>query len=174
MKDRVIVSGPLASRFESFSDGVFAIAITLLVLEIHLPPDPLSGWTPNEQTHALFAIWPQYLVYAVTFATVGIMWVNHNALLRHVERISHGMILANLLLLGLVCFLPFATEVVARFGLSPLAVVYYGLTLTKARVIINEVARATAIWRNIAKEVGARSAEISRMASAFEHDVNSS
>ncbi|HKV51421.1 MAG TPA: TMEM175 family protein [Gemmatimonadaceae bacterium] len=122
------------SRFEAFSDGVFAIAITLLVLQLHLP-NGASTQTPGpDQVHALLAIWPQYLVYAATFATVGVMWVNHGALVHHLDRVTHGVLIANLLLLGLISFLPFATYVLAQYGLTRPTVVYYGLTLTAISV----------------------------------------
>lgn len=117
------------SRFESFSDGVFAIAITLLILEVRIP-----AWAPADaskavQVKALISIWPQYLVYAASFATIGIMWLNHHALFNNVRRITHGIALSNLLLLALISFLPFTTEVLGHFGLTPIAVVYYGLTM---------------------------------------------
>jgi uncharacterized membrane protein len=125
-------------RLESFSDGVFAVAITLLVLELHLPT-----WnhppTTSQQIAALVRIWPQYLVYFVSFGTIGIMWLNHHALLRNCQRISHGMVLANLLLLSLIAFLPFPTEVLARFGVTRVAVVYYGLTMIAISIAFNVV-----------------------------------
>jgi uncharacterized membrane protein len=124
------------ARLESFSDGVFAVAITLLVLELHLP-----SWdhppTTAQQVAALVRIWPQYLVYFVSFGTIGIMWLNHHALLRNCQRVSHGMVLANLLLLSLISFLPFPTEVLARFGVTNVAVVYYGLTMCAISVGYN-------------------------------------
>jgi len=125
-------------RLESFSDGVFAIAITLLILEVHLPPfrAPISG---ARQLSDLMTIWPQYLVYFVTFATIGIMWLNQHALLKNVERITHGVALANLLLLSLVAFLPFATEVLGRYGITSIAIVYYGLTMTLISIAYNVV-----------------------------------
>jgi uncharacterized membrane protein len=129
------------TRFESFSDGVFAIAITLLILEVRIPektPDPATN---VQQLHALISIWPQYLVYAASFATIGIMWLNHHALFNNVRRITHGMALANLLLLALVSFLPFTTEVLGRFGLSPIAVVYYGITMVAISLAYNLVLR---------------------------------
>lgn len=117
-------------RFESFSDGVFAIAITLLILEIHIPSSVSSSSTNLEQARALVEIWPQYLVYAASFVTIGIMWFNHHALCDRVRTITYGVIVANLALLGVISFLPFTTEVLARFGLTSAAAVYYGLTLT--------------------------------------------
>ena len=85
------------------------------------------GWV---QAHALVAIWPQYLVYVASFATIGIMWLNHHALFDRARKITHGVLVANLGLLALVSFLPFTTEVLGRLGLTPAAVVYYGITLT--------------------------------------------
>jgi uncharacterized membrane protein len=116
------------SRFEAFTDGVFAIAITLLVLEFRLPTF-IGTPTDAEQARALVDIWPQYLVYFASFATIGIMWLNHHAQFRYIEKITYGMALANLFLLLLICFLPFPTEVLARFGITRTAAVYYGLTL---------------------------------------------
>ena len=117
-------------RFESFSDGVFAIAITLLVLELHLPTNRSALRSDIDQLWALLRIWPQYLVYFASFATIGIMWLNHHALFRYIERITHGIVLANILLLSLISFLPFPTEVLAQLGLTRTAVAYYGVTLS--------------------------------------------
>lgn len=117
-------------RFESFSDGIFAVAITLLILEIRLPASIDTTATNTQQSRALVEIWPQYLVYAATFATVGIMWFNHHALCDRARTITYRVIVANLVLLALIAFLPFTTEVLARLGLTSTAVVYYGLTLT--------------------------------------------
>ena len=115
-------------RFEAFSDGVFAIAITLLVLEIRLPTLS-SGSSSTAQAHSLLQLWPSYLVYVASFATIGIMWLNHHALFRSCERITHGIIIANLFLLMLISFLPFPTAVLGQFGISRTAVVYYGMVL---------------------------------------------
>lgn len=117
-------------RFEAFSDGVFAIAITLLILEIHLPARASVLSSQAQEIHDLLGLWQQYFVYSATFATIGIMWLNHHALFRYIERITHGIVIANLFLLALICFLPFATEVLARYGLTPVPVTYYGIVLT--------------------------------------------
>jgi uncharacterized membrane protein len=115
-------------RLESFSDGVFAIAITLLVLQITLPQRSGPVSTPD-QVHDLFIIWPQYLVYFVTFGTIGIMWINHHALFKNVNRVTHGILVTNVLLLAFISFLPFATAVLARYGVTSVAVVYYGIVM---------------------------------------------
>lgn len=117
-------------RFEAFSDGVFAIAITLLVLGFQ-PPDAHPA-TDDGITRGLLALWPQYLVYVASFATVGIMWINHHALFSKLKSVPHGVIVMNLALLMVVSFLPFPTSVLGRFGLMRGPVVYYGLTLIAA------------------------------------------
>ena len=115
-------------RFEAFSDGVFAIAITLLVLEFRLP-EPVAGRPEGGLVNALLALWPQYLVFFASFATIGIMWLNHHGLFHSVARVTHAILLYNLLLLMLVAFVPFPTEVLARYGPSQSAVVFYGFSL---------------------------------------------
>lgn len=122
-------------RFEAFSDGVFAIAITLLVLEFRVPDLPAR--TDAMLGSALLAMWPQYLVYVASFATIGIMWFNHYALFHGVRSISYSALIANLVLLLLVCFLPFPTAVLGRYGLMPTGVAYYGLTLVGLSVCFN-------------------------------------
>ncbi|HEV8403267.1 MAG TPA: TMEM175 family protein [Candidatus Limnocylindrales bacterium] len=107
-------------RLEAFSDGVLAIAITLLVLEIRVPPaEELAD--PNALITALGALWPSYLGYVISFVTIGIIWANHHNLLRLVDRVSHGLILANLLLLLTVGFLPFPTALLAATLETPSA-----------------------------------------------------
>jgi uncharacterized membrane protein len=99
-------------RLEAFSDGVFAIAITLLVLEIRVPgPEELAS--PPKLVAALSALWPSYVGYVVSFLTVGIMWANHHNLFRHVARVDHWLLLANILLLLGVGFVPFPTALLA-------------------------------------------------------------
>jgi len=114
------------NRFEAFSDGVFAIAVTLLVLELHVP-DPRPGLPDAGLTQGLLALWPLYLVYAASFATIGIMWINHHALFHNVARVTYAILLFNLLLLMMVAFLPFSIEVLSKFGLSRGAVEFNGL-----------------------------------------------
>jgi uncharacterized membrane protein len=130
VNDGELASGK--SRFEAFSDGVFAIAITLLVLGFQAPDARPA--TNEGITRGLLALWPQYLVYVASFATVGIMWMNHHALFGRLKSVSHGIIVMNLALLMVVSFLPFPTSVLGRFGLMRSPVIYYGLTLIAAAV----------------------------------------
>jgi uncharacterized membrane protein len=97
-------------RLEAFSDGVFAIAITLLVLEIAVAPD----WA-SDPLGAVLRLWPQYLAYVVSFATIGAIWLGHSAVTRYLDRADAYLTRLNLLLLLAVSFLPFPTKLVGEF-----------------------------------------------------------
>jgi uncharacterized membrane protein len=99
------------NRLEAFSDGVFAIAITLLVLEIHVP-EPGSG---ESLGHELLAQWPSYAAFVVSFLTIGIIWINHHAMVRRLRRADHSILIWNLLLLMTVSALPFTTALMATY-----------------------------------------------------------
>ena len=94
-------------RLETFSDGVFAIAITLLILDVRLPSGHAS------LTHRLGGAWPGYIGYVISFLVIGIMWANHHGIFRLIGRTSHGLVVANLFLLLCVAFIPFPTTVLA-------------------------------------------------------------
>ncbi|HEY7431849.1 MAG TPA: TMEM175 family protein [Streptosporangiaceae bacterium] len=118
-------------RVEAFSDGVFAVAITVLVLGLQLPD---TSHEPNPPTLAsqLLHAWPHYLAYVVSFLTIGIMWMNHHTALAHVNRVDRPLLVINLLLLMGVVALPFPTELVAtHLGDSDgsTAAVAYGLVM---------------------------------------------
>jgi uncharacterized membrane protein len=124
------------SRFEAASDGVFAIAITLLVLGLAVPAGQQYAAEP-ELVKALRELWPGFLAYALSFAVIGIMWNNHQMLFRSVERIDRTTWFLNLLLLGITAFIPFSTAVLgAHWNLRPAAVLY-GLTLVAASITYN-------------------------------------
>jgi uncharacterized membrane protein len=93
-------------RAEAFSDGVFAVAITLLVLELRVPGGDGS------MAHRLAEIWPSYLAYVVSFLTIGIMWLNHHTIFVHVVRVDRAFLVLNLLLLMVVAVTPFPTALV--------------------------------------------------------------
>jgi uncharacterized membrane protein len=96
------------SRVEAFSDGVLAIVITLLVIEVR-PPETQHGHLLLD----LLAQWPAYLAYLTSFAYVGVIWLNHHALFNRIRRVDKGLNLANLVLLLTTAFLPFPTAVLA-------------------------------------------------------------
>jgi uncharacterized membrane protein len=98
------------NRLEAFSDGVFAIAITLLVLDIHVP-EPGSG----HLGHELLTQWPSYAAYVVSFITIGIIWINHHAAFSRLRAVDHSILIWNLLLLLSVGILPFTTSLMATY-----------------------------------------------------------
>jgi uncharacterized membrane protein len=98
------------NRLEAFSDGVFAIAITLLVLDIHVP-DPAKG----HLGHELLAQWPSYAAYVISFLTIGIIWINHHASFSRLRAVDHSILIWNLLLLLGVGVLPFTTSLMAAY-----------------------------------------------------------
>ena len=99
------------NRVEAFSDGVIAVAITLLALDLPIP-DP-------ETTHDLAATlgrhWPSFAAFAVSFLTIGIVWINHHAMLRRIARVDHTTLILNVLLLMSICLLPFSTALLADY-----------------------------------------------------------
>jgi uncharacterized membrane protein len=96
------------ARVEAFSDGVFAIAITLLILEIRIPP----ASTPNLALQ-LARQWPSYVAFLISFVFIGIMWINHHRLFTHIKRCDNNLLIFNLLLLLGVTVVPFPTAVMA-------------------------------------------------------------
>src|SRR5438093_4481800 len=107
---------PLAestTRLEAFSDGVFAIAITLLVLEIRVP-HPETAAAAGHLWAGLAALWPSYLAFLFSFFVILVMWVNHHELMRLVRAVDYPLLFANGLVLLLVTFVPFPTAVLAQ------------------------------------------------------------
>jgi uncharacterized membrane protein len=125
------------ARLEAFSDGVFAIAITLLVLELAIEPTG-SAWD------RVLGAWPSYVAYVVSFLTIGAAWLVHNAITERLVRADLSLLRLNLLLLFAVSVLPFPTRLVAE-GLDDLSgervfVTMYGLTLLAIRILLHTVA----------------------------------
>lgn len=104
-------------RLEAFSDGVFTIAITLLIVEIKVPQVQANTETTNTLSLAseLFALWPSYFAYIFSFVMIGVFWVNHHYVFQIYERSNRVFKLFNLLFLMCIAFLPFPTAVLARY-----------------------------------------------------------
>lgn len=122
------------SRTEAFSDGIFAIAATLLVIDVRIPtPDDVAS--AGSLWRALANQWPGYAAYALSFGVIGIMWVNHHATFDRIAHVDRTLLFCNLVLLGLVAFIPFPTALLASFlrtGNNPTsqaAAVAYALVL---------------------------------------------
>jgi uncharacterized membrane protein len=131
------------SRIEAFSDGVFAIAITLLILDVHVPTfaqGPLGA--------ALRRQWPTYVAYLISFSFIGIMWVNHHRLFNHIRRSDNGLMFLNLLLLLGVSVVPFPTALIAAHYYSPgrtLAAVVFNGTYVVIAIFFN------ILWRHVVR-----------------------
>jgi uncharacterized membrane protein len=105
---------PSPARIEAFSDGVFSIVITLLVLDVRVPRDAtLQGQT---LAAALLQQWPTYLAYIMSFLQVGVVWANHHMMFHHIRRSDHVLLVCNLLLLLSTAVLPFTTSLLAEYA----------------------------------------------------------
>jgi uncharacterized membrane protein len=128
-------------RIEAFSDGVFAVAITLLVLDLRVPHNAADG---GALLHALLNQWPAYLAFVTSFATIGIMWVNHHRMFTLIARTDTNLMLLNGLFLLAVTFVPFPTALVAEYiprpGAMVAAAVFNGTYIVLALVF-------NALWR---------------------------
>jgi len=124
-------------RLVAFSDAVFAITVTLLVLEIRPPTDY------SNLLHGLVVLWPSYLAYALTFLFIGQVWANHHVMFDHIRFADRVILLLNTLLLMVVAFLPFTTSVMAgalRSGHGQrIAVVFYGIAFGATALTFNAV-----------------------------------
>ena len=122
------------SRLEAFSDGVFAIAATLIVLEFTL------GKHEENLGSALLHLWPAYLAYVTSFVTIGIIWMNHHFCVEAVNRADRTLMFLNVLLLLTIAFLPFPTRLVADYLHKPgeqAAVYAYDGTFVLMSILFN-------------------------------------
>lgn len=130
------------SRLETLCDGVWAIALTLLVLDLRVPPSETAA-AAGGLTVALLRLWPSYLGYGISFLILGIMWANHHSLFKLVARTDETFVYLNLLLLLFVAVQPFPTALVAEYLRVPAerstAVIVYGAVMTATAVAYNAV-----------------------------------
>jgi uncharacterized membrane protein len=125
------------SRLEAFSDAVFAIAFTLLVLEFRPPVTniPLTSY--------LLSLWPSVLAYSISFLLIGLIWANHHSMFVHIRRVDRPLLFLNTMLLADVAFLPFPTQLLARTlrlrADVPTAALFYGLVITIAGLFFNGI-----------------------------------
>jgi uncharacterized membrane protein len=132
------------ARLETFADGVFAIAITLLVLGIRVPQE-------DNLAKALADQWPSFFAYVVSFLTIGIMWVQHHRLFTVIGRSNPTFAMINVVFLMFIAFVPYPTEVLAQYvnrDGSTLATFLYGATMVVIAVMFN------AIWAYAASRNG--------------------
>ncbi|MFL5800940.1 MAG: TMEM175 family protein [Roseiflexaceae bacterium] len=124
-------------RVEAFSDGVFAIAITLLVLDIKVPRDLPES---TRLLDALLALWPAYFAFVTSFATIGIMWINHHRLFTLIKRSDQMLLVLNSLLLLGITFVPFPTALLSEYIGEPdqqIAALVYSGTFVLTAICFN-------------------------------------
>jgi uncharacterized membrane protein len=128
LRSRVVeskgISGLSVSRVNGFSDGVFAVAITLLVLNIALPSFHGQS-TEAKIVHGLGALWPHFFAYALSFVIIGAFWVSHHRMFSHIRRIDLTIVWMNILYLLLVVFIPYTTNLMALYGDTKAATILY-------------------------------------------------
>ena len=124
------------ARLEAFADGVFAIAATLLILNVdaQIPGDA------GDLGASILHIWPSYLAYAVSFVTIGIMWINHHTMMSQIERADRRFLVTTVGLLMCIAFVPFPTRIVAehiRGEGARDAALLYGFTLVVTAIMFS-------------------------------------
>jgi uncharacterized membrane protein len=125
-------------RVEAFSDGVLAIAITLLILEVRVPHVEEGG----SLAQALLNLWPSYLAYGVSFTIIGIMWLNHHHMFKYIQRVDNAFLLLNTLLLMMITFVNFPTVLLADYlqhSQAQVAGLMYGGTFVVTAIVYNLV-----------------------------------
>lgn len=127
------------SRVLGLSDGVFAIALTLLVLNLDLPP----GTNPNDVADALEDMLPEVGAYALSFAVIAMFWVGHHRLFNVVADLDHRLIVFNLAYLGLIALIPFPTEVFGSFDGDVVPTVVYASSMSAAGLL------GTLLWMRV-------------------------
>jgi len=125
------------ARIEAFSDGIFAFAATLLVLAFVSPEVSHTAAVDSQLVTALLAQWPHLFAYVLSFSVIGMMWHNHHALFRLVTKVDRRAGLANLALMAVTAFIPFATSVLGAYPDTRSSTVLYGLTLTSSAIAFN-------------------------------------
>jgi len=121
---KIFDRGEGTERIQFFSDAVFAIAMTLLILEIRLPEG-----AENDLWGALVSLWPSFFAYLLSFAIIGLNWVTHHRKFRVITRFDNRLITINLVLLAVIAFVPFPTSVMADHGSQVPAIVLYAATV---------------------------------------------
>jgi uncharacterized membrane protein len=116
------------NRLEALADGVFAIVMTILVLEISVPL--ITGTSANmELLRKLLEMWPKFLAYGVSFLVLGVIWINHHFMFHYIKRADNKLVWINILMLMFVALVPFSTSLLGEYGQTQTAVVAYGANI---------------------------------------------
>lgn len=117
-------------RLVFFSDAVFAIAITILVLDIRLPAGG-NATSSRELLLALAGLWPKYLAFFISFSVIGLSWISHHRKFLYIQRVDFQLLTLNLLMLMIIVFIPFPTTIMSE-NVSFTATAFYALTMISA------------------------------------------
>ena len=129
-------SGGLSkNRIETLCDGVFAIAMTLMIFNIKVP-ELSAGGASRDLGHALFALWPRFLVYAISFVMIGVFWVGHHNQYHYIRRTDRPLLWINIVFLLFVTLIPFSTGVLGQYPEEEMAVAIYALVLMMACLVL--------------------------------------
>lgn len=131
-------AGLSTNRLEAFSDGVFAVAITLLVLNLQVPQIGASV-VSRELVPKLFELWPKLLIYALSFVIVGIYWVAHHNTFHYIKRSDRNLLWLNILLLMCIVFLPFPTALLRQYPEQRVSVIIYAGTLVITGLVLQSL-----------------------------------
>lgn len=131
-------AGLSTQRIEAFSDGVFAIALTLLILEVKVPPLASMKDEAALQTY-LIKQWPTYLSYVLSVVVIGIFWVAHHGLFHYIKRANRNLFWLNILFLLCVTFIPFPAALLGEFSEYQTSVVLYGATLAITGIVLDMI-----------------------------------
>ena len=133
------------NRLEAFADGIFAIAATLLTLNLTVTEGHPLG-------QELLTIWPQYAAYAISFLTIGIIWINHHTVMHQIGRVDRTFLTLSVLFLAVIAFIPFPTRLLAaniQTDGARAGAFAYGITLTLTAVFFNVIWRYAASGRRL-------------------------
>jgi uncharacterized membrane protein len=136
--DERVGAGLTTGRISAFSDGVFSIAITLLVLNLHIPLDIHGQFvSPKALPDALRTEWPNLLSYMLSFVIIGIYWVAHHNMFHYIKRANRPFLWINILFLMCVAFIPFPAALLGAYPTTQTAVVVYAATLIVTNLILS-------------------------------------
>ena len=136
------------TRLEAFADGIFAIAATLLTLNLAVTEGHPLG-------HELLIIWPQYAANAISFVTIGIIWINHHTVMHQIAHVDRTFLTLSVLFLAVIAFIPFPTRLLAQHiqdDGAQAAALLYGSTLTLTAVFFNVIWRYAAWGRRLLRQ----------------------
>lgn len=132
-----VKAGLTTTRIEAFSDGVFAIAITLLVLEIAVPELTHDEVAHEQLIQRILELWPKFLSFFISFGIISIFWVGHAIMFHFIKRADRMLLWLNSLLLLFISFIPFPAALIGEYAPDRTSVMLYGATLCAAGIVFS-------------------------------------